>query len=83
MTIVTTANLKKKSCVKPMEPKSEEQCTQDKSDALMRKQKLKAGIASAIEVIDRLIEELTDKHEITFKKASTLVHLGGHIFKDC
>jgi hypothetical protein len=82
MTIVTTADLKKKSHVKPVEPKSEEQCTQDKSDALARKQKLKVGIASTIEAIDRLIEELTDEHEITFKKASTLVHLGECVFKD-
>jgi hypothetical protein len=35
-----------------------------------------------IKAINRLIEELADKHKITFKKASMLVHLGGHIFKD-
>jgi hypothetical protein len=82
MTIITTADLKKKSRVKPAEPKSKEQCTQDKSDMLARKQKLKAGIASAIEAIDRLIKELADEHEITFEKASTLVYLSGHVFKD-
>jgi hypothetical protein len=49
MTIVTTADSKKKSHVKPMEPKSKEQCAQDKSDTVARKQKLKVGIASAIE----------------------------------
>jgi hypothetical protein len=83
MTIITTADSKKKSCVKPTEPKSKEQCAQDKSDMLMRKQKLKAGIASTIEAIDRLIKELADEHEITFEKASMLMHLGGCIFKDC
>jgi hypothetical protein len=82
MTIFTTVDSKKKSRVKPMKPKSEEQCTQDKSDTLARKQKLKAGIASVIEAINRLIEELADKHEITFEKASMLVHLSGRIFKD-
>jgi hypothetical protein len=72
MTIITTANSKKR-------PRSG---AQDKADALAGKQKLKADIAAAIEAIDRIIEELADEHEITFERASTLVHLGGRILKD-
>jgi hypothetical protein len=58
-------------------PKNEEQRAQEKSDAFA-----KTAISVAIENIDRVIERSPTSTRSRFKKACTLVHLGGRVFKD-
>jgi ribosomal protein L7Ae-like RNA K-turn-binding protein len=81
MTILTTVDSKKRQRPKPA-PKSEEQRAREKADAAKKKVKLKAGITAATEAINKIIEDLADEHEVTFEYASTMVHLGGRVFKD-
>ncbi|KAH9955333.1 hypothetical protein BGW80DRAFT_1258233 [Lactifluus volemus] len=81
MTIVTTEDSKKKHRPKPL-PKSDQERASAKAQATEKKVKLNAAIKAAIEVIDKIIEDLADEHEITFDHASTMVHLGGRVFKD-
>jgi ribosomal protein L7Ae-like RNA K-turn-binding protein len=76
MTIVTTDHSKKKHCLKPL-PKSNQQCAGDRAQAAKKKVKLNAGIKTVIKAIDKIIEDLIDKHEISFNYISTMVHLGG------
>jgi hypothetical protein len=76
MTIVTTEDSKKKYRLKPLS-KSDQECASAKAQATEKKVKLNAAIKVAIEVIDKIIEDLADEHEITFDHASTMVHLRG------
>lgn len=81
MTIVTTIDSKKKQHLKSA-PRSEEQRASAKADAALKKVKLKVAVDVASEAIDRIIEDLADEHNLTVEYASTLVHLGGRVFKD-
>ena len=76
MTIATTDDSKKKHHLKPL-PKSDQQRASDRAQAAETKVKLNAGIKTVIEAIDKIIEDLTDEHEISFDHVSTMVHLGG------
>jgi hypothetical protein len=73
--------LQKRERLKPA-PKNEQQHASAKADAIEKKLKLKAGITTAMEKIEKIIKNLADVHEIPFDHACTLVHLGGRVFKD-
>jgi hypothetical protein len=81
MTIVTTIDSKKKDQRQTV-PKTDGKHAREKADVLEKKLKLKIAIAAAVESIDKIIGDLVGEHGIPFEHASTMVHLGGQVFKD-